>query len=547
MFIHSIRWRLQIWLAFLLACVLLGFGATVFQLYRVRQLDQIDSELERRVSTLTIAVRGGPSQDRVPDFSGGDRGSGRRGDGGRGGFGRGPRGGAPDFNRDPNAPSPEGGNFDPTGEGGFRGPRPGPRGSPEGFDRSGEPGRGRGRGGPPLRDFEITGELGSLFPLAGPNDFYFAVWSRDGGLFKLSASAPSDVPRPVQSRMDSGTHLRTRGNFRESFHYTGLGDAVLAGRDITSDLEAMKRFGWVLAAAGGTILSLSLGGVGWIITRAIRPLDEMSATAKRISAGNLAERIQVAKSDDELGRLAGVLNSTFARLEAAFDRQRQFTADAAHELRTPIAVLISEAQTTLARKRSTDEYRQAVEVSLTAAQEMKRLTESLLDLASVDGGPQSSQRSRMSLARIVAECADLVRPLVNERGLQLHCELEPAEVACNPDRLRQVATNLLTNAVHYNRPQGEIRVGTHVANGSVLLTVADTGIGIGPADLPHVFERFYRADRVRSRSEGHSGLGLAICKAIVEDEGGKIEVSSQLGQGTTFTVTFPSVASAKNS
>ena len=393
--------------------------------------------------------------------------------------------------------------------------------------------------GPGPREFEYTGELAGLFPAENSRPYYFAVWSRGGSVMTNSSFIPDDVLRPERPRLDTGTHLRTRGTVRESFHYTELGDCVLAGRDIAPDLEATKRFGWVLAAAGGTILAFGLGSVGWIITRAIRPLDEMGATAKRISAGNLSERIQVAKTDDELGRLAGVLNSTFARLEGAFARQRQFTADAAHELRTPIAVLISEAQTTLARQRSAEEYKQSVEVTLATAREMKTLTQSLLDLASVDGGPQSAQRSRVDLAHVAKECMERIRSRAAEREIMLQGELEPAEAICNPDRMRQVVTNLLANAVHYNRPPGTVQVSTRLIEGSVRLIVADTGIGIGPDDLPHVFERFYRVDKVRSRSEGHSGLGLAICKAIVEDENGTIEVTSQLGQGTTFTVTLP--------
>ena len=511
----SIRWRLQIWLAFLLACVLIGFGATAYQLYYVRQLDQIDTELSRRVSILTISLRGGPPERGSDSFG---RGGGRRGEGGPPSRGRGPEG-EPDFEWDPNSPPPR-------------------------FERSGEPGRGRGRGPGPggPRTFEFTGELAALFPAEAPGGYYFAVWSRNGSQLTNSPAIPVGIYRPAVQPRDTGTHLRSVGSLRECYHFTEMGDCVLAGRDITSDLEATRRIGWLLAAAGGTILAFGLGSVGWIINRAIRPLDEMGATAKRISAGNLSERIQVATTDDELGRLAGVLNSTFARLEAAFSRQRQFTGDAAHELRTPIAVLISEAQTTLARKRSAEEYKQAIEVTLATAQEMKRLTESLLDLASVDDGAQSVQRTRVNLAQLAQECIDLIRPLATERGLKLVGDLEPAEAQGNPGRIRQLITNLLANAVNYNRPQGEIRVTTRTMGGSLQLVVADTGIGIGPDDLPHVFERFYRADKARSRAQGHSGLGLAICKAIAEDEGGRIEVTSELGKGTTFTVTLPAPA-----
>src|SRR5213592_1019500 len=200
-----------------------------------------------------------------------------------------------------------------------------------------------------------------------------------------------DVPLPARLSGDTLTHTRMRDALREAFHYTELGDCVLAGRNITSDLNAMGRFRWWLFAAGGTVLALGLGGGWWLSTRAIRPVEEISAAASRISAGNLSERIRAVDPGNELGRLVGVLNSTFARLEAAFAQQKQFTADASHELRTPLAVIISEAQTALSRERSAAEYRESVETCLDSAQQMRRLTESLLQLARLDAGQDQAK------------------------------------------------------------------------------------------------------------------------------------------------------------
>jgi two-component system, OmpR family, sensor kinase len=183
-----------------------------------------------------------------------------------------------------------------------------------------------------------------------------------------------------------------------------LGDCVLAGRVITADLAAMQRFAGWLVAAGGAVLALGLWG-GWLLaTRAIRPVEVISATASRISEGNLSERISVADTDNELGHLAGVLNSTFARLEAAFAQQKQFTADASHELRTPLTVLISEAQTALARDRSAAEYRETVEACLDTAQQMRRLAESLLQLARFDAGQERMERNTIDLAEMTRVC-----------------------------------------------------------------------------------------------------------------------------------------------
>src|SRR5438128_4452155 len=325
------------------------------------------------------------------------------------------------------------------------------------------------------RDIRFTSEVSSLFDDTRTNAFYFAVWSRDHTLLESSTNAPVGVPLPERVSGDTLTHTRMRDSLREAFHYTELGDCVLAGRNITSDWNALRHFTFWLLAAGGTVLAFGLGGGWWLTTRAIRPVEEMSAAASRISAGNLSERISGANADNELGRLAGVLNSTFARLEAAFAQQKQFTADAAHELRTPLAILISEAQTTLARERSAAEYLETVEACLDTAQQMRRLTESLLELARFDASQEPAQRSPLELAEHTRACVERIGPLALARGIKLRCDLAPAEAFGDADHLDQVLTNLLTNAIHYNKPNGEIRVSSRAENGSAILTVPDTG------------------------------------------------------------------------
>jgi heavy metal sensor kinase len=496
MIIKSIRWRLQIWLAFLLVCVLTGFGVTVYQLQRVNQFKQIDEELERRVAALDRAVRGGPPPD----------------------FGR----GRPPFDGRPG---------DPVFHDGANRPPPPLHGGREVFP----PGPGPEMKLRP-REIRLSPEVSGLFEDTRTNGFYFAIWSRDRALLKSSTNAPVDLPLPMRVAGANLTHTRMRDALRESYHYTELGDCVLAGKNIAGDLNAMGRFALWLLAAGGTVLSFGLSGGWWLTTRAIRPVEEISAAASRISAGNLSERILGANADNELGRLAGVLNSTFARLEDAFAQQRQFTADASHELRTPLAVIISEAQTALARQRSSGEYRETVEVCLDAAQQMRRLTESLLELARFDASQEPIQHEQLDLSEGIRTCVERIRPLAQERGIQIRCDLPPVPVYGDADRLGQVITNLLTNAIHYNKPNGEIRVSIRGENGAAIVTVADTGAGIAAEDLPHIFERFYRADKSRSRAAGRSGLGLAISKANVEAHGGTIDVSSQPGVGTTFTV-----------
>ena len=180
-----------------------------------------------------------------------------------------------------------------------------------------------------------------------------------------------------------------------------------------------------------------------------------------------------------------------------------------------------------------------IAVCLDAAQQMRRLAESLLQLARFDAGQEPMRRSIVDLAENARVCVGRIGPLAKERGIKINCDLGPAKTFGDTDRLDQLITNLLTNAIHYNKPGGQICVNTCAVNDAAVLTIADTGKGIAPEDLPHIFERFYRADKSRSRADGHFGLGLAICKAIIDADGGSIDVSSEFGVGTTFTVRLP--------
>jgi heavy metal sensor kinase len=277
-----------------------------------------------------------------------------------------------------------------------------------------------------------------------------------------------------------------------------------------------------------------------VASRAIRPIEAISAAAGKIAAGDLSQRIGVADTESELGRLAGVLNSTFARLEAAFANQARFTSDASHELRTPVSVILTQTQTALSRERAAVEYREALEACQRSAQRMRQLTESLLELARLDAGQETMRLEGFDLAGAARESVELIRPLAAERRLEIRCELAETECFGDAERIGQVITNLLTNAVYFNRERGEIRLAVRPENGVALLAVTDTGEGISPEDLPHIFKRFYRADQSRSGNPGRAGLGLAICRAIVGANGGTIEVSSHPGEGSTFTVRLPS-------
>jgi len=510
MFPKSLRWRCQLWLAFLLVCLLTGFGFTAYQLYRTNRLAQIDAELEERVAALVGDVRKPP-------------------------------GPPPPFGSDPgDAPGPEG-RFAPWMRLELDGEPP--------FHEPDAPGQR-----PPFpvdsrtswlahRTIELSLRTRVLLDENAGGGFYYAVWFRGDTLLARSANAPAALTALRDAGYGPGIRMHTRDTRREAYLVTELGDHVLVGRPVLADLEAMRRFAWWLTGAGLVVLAIGLGG-GWLVVgRAIRPVEAISDAARRISAGSLAERIPVKEADSELGRLAEVLNSTFARLEAAFDQQRRFTADASHELRTPIAVLLSETQLALARERTADEYRETIAACQDTAQQMRRLTESLLALSRFDAGQEVMRRESFDLADLTREGADSVLPLARGRRVRLGLALDPAPVIGDPDRLRQVVVNLLTNAIHYNREGGEVAVATRAANGRAHLHVADSGIGIPAEQLPHVFDRFFRGDPARARARGRTGLGLAICKAIVEAHHGRLEVTSEPGAGSTFEATLPAAGS----
>jgi signal transduction histidine kinase len=433
--------------------------------------------------------------------------------------------------------------LDPPARGSRPGGPPPPRLGGPGWP---PPGRRGGRpGGPPPpptpeRQSQLAARLDSatrgLF--AGETGFYYVVWFRDGSVIAHSPNASADVRLPDPGDRDTLAHFHTRGDSREVVHCTGIGECALAGVPLGAERTTLARLRWQLIAAGLGVLTLAIG-VGWWLTRsALSPIDAISHAAARISDGNLAERIPVDDADTELGRLAAVLNHTFGRLEAAFQRQRQFTADAAHELRTPLAVLITEAQTTLARERSAPEYRETVAGSLETAQQMRRLTEALLALARIDDAGKVT-REPVDLAAAAEAAVERARPAATTAGLTVASHLEPALASGTRERVDLIVANLVANAIAYNRPGGSITVSTRPDGADAVLVVADTGIGIAAAHLPQIFDRFYRVDESRAGSDGHAGLGLAICRAITDTEAGDINITSIEGQGTTVTVRLP--------
>jgi len=387
-----------------------------------------------------------------------------------------------------------------------------------------------------------------MFNTNEPVGYYFVITTRGNDLVARWGNEPIryEMERPGSVRgndMVTPKNLRPSpawmiGNYREIFGNTPNGADIIIGRSVLPELNELQHTALNLTAIGGLILLVGLAGGWWFVGRALRPVSEISATAAKISAGDLSQRINVAEAESELGQLAAVLNSTFARLETAFAQQKQFASDAAHELRTPVTIMLTQTQTALNRERDAESYKQTVEACQRAAQRMRRLIESLLELARFDAGQEVLKRMHLDFSKTLSDSIEMVQALADERNVKIISEISPLEITGDAERLAQVVTNLLTNALQYNRPGGEVCVKLNVQNGLAVLEVADTGQGIAPENLARVFERFYRADSSRTGA-GNAGLGLSICQAIIEAHGGSIAVTSKPGSGTTFTVRLP--------
>jgi signal transduction histidine kinase len=298
----------------------------------------------------------------------------------------------------------------------------------------------------------------------------------------------------------------------------------------------------LLASPIVLVASLALGY--WLAGRALQPvqgiIDELEAITDGVS---LHRRVVVPMAGDEITRLALGMNAMLARLEQSFASLRRFTADASHELKTPLMVLRAGVERVLTHPKSPPEMLQTLDETLEQINRMSEMVESLLTLARADEGRAPLTLESTDLRAIMVDIAETAGILGEEHGLRVDTELpdHPVLVPLDAPRIREMLLNLVTNAIKYTPAGGLVRLSLADGAEEVALRVKDTGIGIAPGDLPHIFDRFWRADPARSRTGERSGtgLGLAITKWIAEAHGGTITVQSRPGRGTTFLVTLP--------
>jgi heavy metal sensor kinase len=288
------------------------------------------------------------------------------------------------------------------------------------------------------------------------------------------------------------------------------------------------------------IVGAAIGGGYLLMRNALRPMDEIATAAERITSRNLNERLPVIPSGDEVERLSVSLNRMMERLEDAFHHISRFSADAAHEIRTPLAIIRGELEDAVHSSALTAELRETIGSALEEAERLSRIVEQLLEMSRLEAGEMLVERTKFDFAELTRTTVDQMRLLAEEKSLRLRYEgTKPVEIEGDPLRLKQIVVNLVDNAIKYTPPGGSVSVSTFPQDGRVVLEVADTGIGIPKDATSQIFDRFYRVDKARSRQLGGTGLGLAIVKSICTAYNGAVSVKSDEGRGALFRVELP--------
>jgi heavy metal sensor kinase len=306
--------------------------------------------------------------------------------------------------------------------------------------------------------------------------------------------------------------------------------------------EVLERLRWLaLFVIPVIILSSGFGGY-WLSSRAMAPIEEITRTARDINEQSLSRRLPLPVARDELRRLSETLNAMLSRLENAFKRIIQFTSDASHELRTPVAIIRTTAELMQEQKRTVAEYEEANAQILAEAERTSNLIEELLTLARADSQAAEMSFSEVSLCDVASEVTSSTAALAESKNISLHADIPDASVIVMGDynAIRRLMLIFLDNAIKYSAPGTDVLTSVRIQGNSAVIEVKDEGIGITEQDLPHIFDRFYRADKARSREMGGAGLGLSIARWIADSHRAHIEVASTTGKGSTFRAVFAS-------
>jgi two-component system heavy metal sensor histidine kinase CusS len=311
---------------------------------------------------------------------------------------------------------------------------------------------------------------------------------------------------------------------------------IQIAQDRSQDEKFMKEFGVLLAIvlAFGTIVSALMARI--VTKRGLRPFVEIIRSLKRVGPAHLHERIAPTGWPRELQPLAAAFDEMLHRLEDSFTRLSQFSADLAHELRTPIANLLGEAQVALTRARPAEEYREVIESSVAECERLSGIIDKLLFLARAEAAEGNIQRTAFDGRAAIEKIVSVYESIAEEQGVSINCSGE-GEIYADATLFARAVSNLVENSLRFTPAGGSIQISIEVQSAQARVSVSDTGCGIAAQHLPRVFDRFYRVDS--SRSSAGAGLGLALVKSIVDLHGGAVAIESEINRGTTVTLTFP--------
>lgn len=372
------------------------------------------------------------------------------------------------------------------------------------------------------------------------------VWSANGERIYRSAASAALPPIALNAATTQGRYesvVAAGHPWRTLAGPTTVGSFAVVLRVSRSE-ERLRTQLWeiLVVLVLGLPLVVALAGIGGYVLarRALTPIDHLASEAQRITADRLHERLSVPNEHDEIGRLAAVMNDTFARLESSFDRLRRFTADASHELRTPLAVIRGIGEVGLGETRTAAEYKEAMGSMLEEVDRLTNLVDTLLRLSHGDAGTVRLSRESIDLGQLTQEVLSSLGILAEERNQQFRIDVSD-RVIVTVDRLvlREAIANLVDNAIKYGPPGSTIEIRVRATGDQALLTIADEGPGIAAEHRGRVFDRFFRLDEGRSRDSGGTGLGLAIARWAVEVNGGQIAVEENPTGGSVFSVTLP--------
>jgi two-component system heavy metal sensor histidine kinase CusS len=358
---------------------------------------------------------------------------------------------------------------------------------------------------------------------------------------EMAALLPRELFPPPAREPGRGSNVETKS--RRAYRLMVVENAngiVQVATDRTMEEEILadyeEQLWYALAAA---LVACTAAGYT-IARRGLRPIHEISATAANIRPANLGQRITLTGLPAELHQFAGAFNAMLDRLEEAFDRLSRFSADIAHELRTPLNNLRGELDVALEKRRSPEEYAEAIASSLEECARLGRIIDSLLFLARAEDPQTQIDRETFDLGEEIGNIREFFEPVAHESGVSIVSDVSaPVSASLNRHLFQRAIGNLVANALAHTPSGGAVTLRAHSEGEDIAMEVADTGQGIPPDDLPHVFERFYRADRSRTPTSGGVGLGLAIVKSIAELHRGSVEIESRPGRGTCVRLRFP--------